>query len=205
MKISTCTNKHFLRKIEVFIIFDSLLMYIDIHTKSYNFLKISMYSIRYSVIVHNCFKKSTFLTELQLFFPQNWQFCTKIDVEKNICYFTPKFARHDFITVLKNSLIWPKTNTFCIKWYFLPKGNNAIKNWHFSKKENTSLRKLTIFVTTRNYNFFENSDHLLEKWKYPSILVFLQDFRLYQWNTDNEKIEIKRIVIFFLNWQLNYF
>ena len=98
------------------------------------------------------------------------------------------FARHDFITVLKNSLLWPKTNTFCIKWHFLPKGNNATKNWHFSK---------TYLLCPLETIIFGKSDHLLEKWKYPSILVFLQDFRLYQWNTDNEKIEIKRIVIFF--------
>ena len=103
--------------------------------------------------MHNSFKKSTFLTELQLFLPKIDIFCTKIDVEKNTCYFTPKFARHVFITVLKNSLIWPKTNTFCIKWHFLPKGNNATKKWHFSKTENTSLRKLT--MSTRNYNFWK--------------------------------------------------
>ena len=145
--------------------------------------------------MHNCLKKSTFLTKFNFFFSQNWHFCTKIDVEKNTRHFTPKFARHDFITVLKNSLIWPKTNTFCIKWHFLPKGNNATKNWHFSKTENTSLRKLT--MSTRNYNFWKQWPFVLEKWKYPSILVFLQDFRLYQWNTDNEKIEIKRIVHFF--------
>ena len=42
MKISTCTNKHFLRKIEVFIIFWQFLNVI--HTKSQNFLKISMFS-----------------------------------------------------------------------------------------------------------------------------------------------------------------
>ena len=44
MKISVCTNKHFLRKIEVSIRFDRFLMYIDIHTKSENILKISMFS-----------------------------------------------------------------------------------------------------------------------------------------------------------------
>ena len=134
--------------------FDSFLMYIDNHTKSHNFLKISIFPIRcsLSVVVHNCLKKSTFLTKFN-FFSQNWHFCTKIDVEKNTRHFTPKFARLDFITVLKNSLIWPKTNTFCIKWYFLPKRNNAIKIWHFSKTENTSLRKLDI--ATRNEHFWK--------------------------------------------------
>ena len=102
--------------------------------------------------MHTCLKKSTFLTKFNFFSPKltflhkNWCW------EKH-CHFTPKFARHDFITVFKNSLLWPKTNTFSIKWHFLPKGNNATKNWHFSKTENTSLRKLT--MSTRNYNFWK--------------------------------------------------
>ena len=33
--------------------------------------------------------------------------------------------------------------------------------------------------------------------------MFLQDFRLYQWNTDNEKNWNKTNCHFFLNWQLN--
>ena len=104
---------------------------------------------------------------------------------------------HDMILslYLKIHSFDQKTNTFCIKWHFLPKGNNATKNWHFSKTENTSLRKLT--MSTRNYNFWKQWP-FARKIKYPSILAFLQDFRLYQWNTDNERIEIKRIVIFFL-------
>ena len=144
--------------------------------------------------MQNCLKKSIFLTKFN-FFSQNLHFCTKTDVEKNTRHFTPKFARHDFITVLKNSLICPKTNTFCIKWHFLPKGNNATKNWHFSKTENTSLRKLT--MSTKNYNFWKQWP-FARKMKISFNIGVLQDFRLYQWNTDNEKIEIKRIAIFFL-------
>ena len=150
MKISTCTNKHLLRKIEVFIRFDRFLMCIDNHTKSHNFLKISMFSNKmftFSSSAH-LFEKINISHRTSIIFVQNWHFCTKIDVEKNTRHFTPKFARHDFITVLKNSLIYPKTNTFCIKWYFLPKGNNTTWNWHFSKTGNTSLRKLNI--STRN-------------------------------------------------------
>ena len=196
MKINTCTNKHFLKKLKFLSEFDSFLMYRDNHTKSHNFLKISMFSNKMFTFSSSAqlFEKINISHEIQFFFSQNWHFCTKIDVEKNTRHFTPKFARHDFITVLKNSLLWPKTNTFCIKWHFLPKGNNATKNWHFSKTENTSLRKLT--MSTRHYNFWKQWP-FARKWKYPSILVFLQDFLLYQWNTDNEKIEIKWIVIFF--------
>ena len=126
--------------------FDSFLKYIDNHTKSQNFLKINMFSNKmftFSSSAH-LFEKINISHEIQFFFSQNWHFCTKIDVEKNTRHFTPKFARYDFITVLKNSLIWPKNNTFCIKWHFLPKGNNATKNWHFSKTDNNSLRKLTM-------------------------------------------------------------
>ena len=159
--------------------FDSFLMYVDNHTKSHNFLKISMFSNKmftFSSSAH-LFEKINISHEIQFFFSQNWHFCTKIDVEKNTRHFTPKFVRHDFITVLKNSLIRPKTNTFCIKWHFLPKGNYATKNWHFSKTENTSLRNLLCPLETI---IFENSNHLLEKWKYPPILAFLQTKQLTQ-------------------------
>ena len=60
------------------------------------------------------FEKINISHEINFFFPK-LTFLHKIDVEKNTRDFTPKFARHDFITVLKNSLIWPKTNNFCIK------------------------------------------------------------------------------------------
>ena len=102
--------------------------------------------------MHNCLKKS-FLTKFNFFFPKIDIFAQKLMLRKTLVTLPQSFARLDFITVLKNSLIWPKTNTFCIKWHFLTKGNNATKNWHFSKTENTSLRKLT--MSTRNYNFWK--------------------------------------------------
>ena len=80
------------------------------------------------------------------FFAQNWHFCTKIDIDANTRRFASKFARHYSLTVLRNSLIYPKTDAFCIKCYFLLKENNATKNWHFSKTEDTSLRKLIILL-----------------------------------------------------------
>ena len=165
--------------------------------------------------MHNCLKKSTLLTKFNFFFPQNWHFCTNIDVEKNTRHFTPKFARHDFITVLKKSLIWPKTNTFCIKWHFLTNGNNATKNWHFSKTENTSLRKLT--MSTRNYNFWKEWP-FARKMKISFNIGVSARFPLIPVKQITKKIEIKRIVIFFKlttkitsntnchfsrNWQLN--
>ena len=135
--------------------FDSFLMYIDNHTKSHNFLKISIFPIRcsLSVVVHNCLKKSTFLTKFNFFFSKIDIFTQKLMLRKTVVTLPQRFARLDFITVLKNLLIWSKTNTFCIKWYFLPKRNNAIKIWHFSKTGNTSLRKLDI--ATRNEHFWK--------------------------------------------------
>ena len=135
--------------------FDSFLMYIDNHTKSHNFLKISMFSNKmftFSSSAH-LFEKNQHFSRNSIFFPKIDIFAQKLMLRKTLVTLLQSFARHDFITVLKNSLIWPKTNTFCIKWHFLPKGNNATKNWHFSKTENTSLRKLT--MSTRNYNFWK--------------------------------------------------
>ena len=152
MQISTCTNKHFLRKIEVFIRFDSFLMYIDIHTKSQNFLKISMFSNKIFTLTTIVWKSQNFSQNFN-FFPK------KLTVlHKNWCWekhslLYPKVLHDLILSLLKNSLLWPKTNTFCIKWYFLPKRNNAIKIWHFSKTENTSLRKLNI--STRNEHFWK--------------------------------------------------
>ena len=69
MKISTCTNKHFLRKI------DSFLMYIDIHTKSQNFLKISMFSNKIFTLTSRAqlFEKvkiSQNFSQISIFFPK---------------------------------------------------------------------------------------------------------------------------------------
>ena len=156
MKISTCTNKHFLRKIEVFIRFDSFLMYINFHTKSQNFLKISMFSNKIFTLTSRAqlFEKVKISHKISIFFSRKIDsFAQKLMLRKTLVTLPQSFARLDFITVLKNSLLWPKTNTFCIKWYFLPKRNNAIKIWHFSKTENTSLRKLNI--STRNEHFWK--------------------------------------------------
>ena len=171
MKISTCTNKHFLRKIEAFIRFERFLTYIDIHTKSHNFLKISMISNKIFTLTSRAqlFEKVKISHKISIFFPKKLTVLHKklmlrktlklTVLHKNWCWekhsllHPQSLARLYFITVLKNSLLWPKTNTFCIKWYFLPKRNKAIKIWHFSKTENNSLRKLNI--STRNEHFWK--------------------------------------------------
>ena len=185
-----------------------------LHTKSHIFLKISIFYkkiITFSSSAH-LMKKSTFLPKFHFFF-----FCTILTFLhqkwywQNTCHFASKFARNYFINELRNSIICPKTDAFCIKCYFLPKENNATKNWHFSKTEDTSLRILNISIKNK---------HFWKWWLNPSKLVFLQDFRIYQWSTHNEKINtcrtschiftelttkilLKPIVIFPKNWQLN--
>ena len=73
MKISVCTNKHFLRKIEIFIRFDRFLMHIDIHTKSQNILKISMFSNKIFTLTSRAqlFEKVKISHKIQFFSPKN--------------------------------------------------------------------------------------------------------------------------------------
>ena len=112
--------------------------------------------------MHNSLKKVNISHRTSIIFCPKLTFLhKKLMLRKTLVTLLQSFARHDFITVLKNSLIWPKTNTFCIRWHFLPKGINATKNWHFSKTENTSIRKLT--MSTRNYNFWK-------QWQFARIM-----------------------------------
>ena len=128
--------------------FDTLFMYINLQTRRHIFLKISIFLKKIITISSSAhlMKKSTFLPKFQFFFAQNWHFCTKIDINRNNCHFASMFARNYFINELRNSIICPKTDAFCIKYYFLPKENNATKNWHFSKTEDTSLRIINISI-----------------------------------------------------------
>ena len=121
-------------------------MYINLHTKSHIFLYISIFSkkiITFSSSAH--LMKSQHFSPNFNFFVKHWHSCTKIDIDRNTCHFASKFAQHYFVNELRNSIICPKTDTFCIKCYFLM-NENATKNWHFSKTEDTSLRKLNISI-----------------------------------------------------------
>ena len=136
-----------------------------------------------------------FCTKLT-FFHQNWYWQKHLSLCRKVC------------TTLFYHCTWkfthlPKNWRFLHKMLFLLKENNATKNWHFSKTEDTSLRKLNISFKT---NIYENGDHLLQKWKNPSKLLFLQDFRFYQWSSHNREIySSKTNCYFFQNWQLKYF
>ena len=69
-------------------------MYKDIHTKSQNFLKISMFSNKIFTLTSTAqlFEKVKIFQKISIFFPQKLSFAQKIDVEKNTRYFTPKFC-----------------------------------------------------------------------------------------------------------------
>ena len=86
-------------------------------------------------------KKSTFLPKFQFF-------SHKIDIfaPENTCNFASKFTPHYFITGLRNSLICPKTDDFCIKILFFTKRKQRHQKLTLSKTEDISLRKLNISI-----------------------------------------------------------
>ena len=57
-----------------------------------------------------------------------------------------KFTRYYFITGLRNSLIYPKTDDFCIKMLFFIKRKQRHQKLTLSKTEDISLRKLNISI-----------------------------------------------------------
>ena len=124
MKINTCTNKHFLRKIEVFI---RIRQFLDVYRQSYkshNFLKISMFSNKKFTFSSSAqlFEKVNISHKISIFFFPKLAFLHKIDVEKNTRHFTPKIARHDFITggqsisFVGKLLLWFKNIILLIFW-----------------------------------------------------------------------------------------
>ena len=80
------------------------------------FLKMGMFCkkmITFSSSGH-LMEKSTFLPKISFFLNKTDIFARKLIVRETLVTLPQKFAQHDFITVLKNSLIYPKTNAFCI-------------------------------------------------------------------------------------------
>ena len=125
-------------------------MYINLHTKV-TFSKKKKIGIFCNNIITfssraHLMKKSTFLPKFHIFctiltfLHQNWYW------QKHLSLCLKKFALHYFITLLRNSVICPKTDAFCIKCYFLLKQNNTTKNWNFSKTKNTPLRIFNISI-----------------------------------------------------------
>ena len=126
--------------------FDTLLMYINLHTRSHFFLKISTFCkkmITFSSSPH-LMKKSTFL-------PNFNSFRTKLTfLHQNSA---SKFTRHYFITGLRISLICPKTDDFCMKRLFFTKRKQRHQKLTLSKTEDISLRKLNISI--KNWHFWK--------------------------------------------------
>ena len=171
--------------------FDTLLLYINLHTKSHIFLKIGIFCkkiIIFSSSAH-LMKKSTFLPKFRFFLH-------KIDI------FAPKWILTETLLTLPQSL--PQNWCFLHKMLFFTKRKQLhqkltlFKNKIFIKKKN--------LISPLKSNIFENGDHLLQKWKDPSKWAFLQDFRFDQWSTHNVKINTSKTNChFFDNWQLIYF
>ena len=124
-------------------------MYINLHTKTHIFLKISIFCkkiITFSSSAH-LMKKSTFLLKKLYFWGTKLTFfSTKIDIDRNTCHFASKFAQHYFITVLRNSLICPKTEAFWHKMLYFTKKKTTPPKIDTSKTEDTSIRKLNISI-----------------------------------------------------------
>ena len=124
--------------------FDTLLMYINLQTRSHIFLKISIFCkkiITFSSSAH-LMKKSTFLPKFQFFSHKIDTFAPKLILTETLVTL-PQSLRDIILSMnLEIHSFAKKTDAFCIKCYFSPKENNATKNWHFSKTEDTSLRIL---------------------------------------------------------------
>ena len=124
-------------------------------------------------------KKLTFLPNFHIFctiltfLHQNWYWQKHLSLCLKVC-----------MTLLRNSIICPKTDAFCDQKLTLFKNRkHSFKNTWYLHLKLKYLKTVTI-----GYKNEKNS----------SKLVFLQDFRFYQWSTHNEKINTsKKIVIFY--------
>ena len=124
-------------------------------------------------------KKSTFLPKFHFFFTK-WHFDRSI--------VTLPQSLYDIILslYLEFRSFAQKQTLFLHKMLFFTKRKQ--------RHQKLTLFKNRIYFFNQNLisplktNIFENGDHLVQKWKNPSKLVFLQDFRFYQWSTHNEKI-----------------
>ena len=128
--------------------FDTLLMYINLRTRSHIFLKISIFCkkiITFSSSAH-LMKKSTFLPKFQFFRTKLTLFAPKLIMTETLSLCLKVCTTLFYQMNLEIHSFAKKLTPFCIKCYFLPKENNATKNWHFSKTEDTSLRILNISI-----------------------------------------------------------
>ena len=99
-------------------------MYIDNHTKSQNFLKISMFSNKMFTFSSSAqlFEKVNISHEISIFFfPQNWHFCTKLMLRKLLVTLLQRL--HDMILSLGGKVFHLLENCYfdskiSFYWYF---------------------------------------------------------------------------------------
>ena len=90
-------------------------------------------------------KKSTFLPKFHFFSHKIDIFAPKLILTETR-NFVSKFTRHYFITGLRNSLICPNTDDFCIKMLFFTKRKQRHQKLTLPKRKDISLRKLNISI-----------------------------------------------------------
>ena len=103
--------------------FDSFLMYIDNHTISQNFLKISMFSNKKFTFSSSAqlFEKVNISHKISIFFSQNWHFCTKLMLRKTLVTLLQRL--HDMIFSLGGKVFHLLENCYfdskiSFYWYF---------------------------------------------------------------------------------------
>ena len=103
--------------------FDSFLMYIDNHTISQNFLKISMFSNKKFTFSSSAqlFEKVNISHKISIFFSQNWHFCTKLMLIKTLVTLLQRL--HDMILSLGGKVFHLLENCdfdskISFYWYF---------------------------------------------------------------------------------------
>ena len=91
-------------------------------------------------------KKSTFLPKFQFFSHKTDIFAPTLILTETLVILPQNLQPHYFITGLRNSLICPKTDDFCIKMLFFTKRKQRHQKLILSKTEDISLRKLDISI-----------------------------------------------------------
>ena len=135
--------------------FDSFLMYIDNHTISQNFLKISMFSNKKFTFSSSAqlFEKINISHKISISFSQNWHFCTKLMLRKTLVTLLQRL--HDMILSLGGKVFNLLENCYfdskiSFYWYFGQK-------CHFPSKIYISG---SINSLEKSSNFFEKGVNL---------------------------------------------
>ena len=91
-------------------------------------------------------KKSTFLPKFQFFSHKIDIFAPKLILTETLVILPESLHDIIFFTGLRNSLICPNTDDFCIKMLFFTKRKQRHQKLTLPKAEDISLRKLNISI-----------------------------------------------------------